>query len=376
MSKKTLKISAVANENNTVAIITIDGYIGDMCEDYANTSANFKAQVNNLISSGIKNAKLYVNSGGGDCFEAAEISNVILNFEGTIDAELGALCASAATYIVSKCNSVIAAANTNYMIHKPMGVFMGNTDEIKADLKALENLQAEYLDAYVKKTGLAADKIEAMWAQDYWMNAKEAKELGFINDYDTEEAEVKDDDVDALTAYKNAPKITATVNKNPINKNQPQANMEYKKLMIQAMAMDSASTDDQVLAQFQAMVAKATKYDAVKTELDAVKETAFEAKINVELDAAINNKQIVAAQREFYKKNYKADFEGTKAELAKLPKINALSLQLDANKKATEGDRSTWKFSDWAEKDPKGLHAMASTDKDAYNALASAHYGA
>jgi ATP-dependent protease ClpP protease subunit len=370
MSKKKLNISAVANENNTGAVITLDGFIFDF---NGNCAANFKDQVNRLIALGIKDVMLYINSPGGDCFEAAEISNVIRKFEGAINCELGAVCASAASYIASNCDYVVAAANTNYMIHKPKGSLSGNANEIKADLKALENLELDYLNTYIKKTGLTAEKIQEMWANDYWMNATEAKELGFINDYEEQETEITEDDVLFVSAYKNPPKITATAKS---NQNQNPTKMEYKKLLIVALSMDSAASDTEVEAKFKATVEKASKYEAVAAELKTVKEQAEDAKIEVELDAAIANKQFVAAQRDFYKKNFKADFDGTKAEVAKLPKIVALSTQVVTGTGATTSeDRTNWKWDDYAKNDHKSLHAMATADSAKYNALGVEKYG-
>src|SRR5690349_11118562 len=127
--------SITAQAENNIAVIRIDGYISGW-NDYA---VQFKAKLDALIAAGILNAIVYINSGGGDCFQANEIANEIMRFKGNIDGQLGALCASAASYIACKCTSVTAAKNCQYMIHKPMWGIQGNADEIKAGLKLLEN---------------------------------------------------------------------------------------------------------------------------------------------------------------------------------------------------------------------------------------------
>ena len=375
MSKNKLKISVTANAENTQALITIDGNIRDW---NSNSATSFKSQVSQLVEQGIKDAMLYINSGGGDCLEANEIANIIAMFPGTIKGQLGALCASAASYIACQCSYVSAAPNNSYMIHKPSGTVSGNLDEIQSALKLLQNLQDEYLKAYVEKTGLTADKIEAMWVRDYWMNAEEAKKLGFIDEILGEEAEITEDDVDSLSAngYKSIPKITATIKQ--IEQNQPnKTNNMDKKIITTALAMDSASTDDQILAAFQATVKKAGLYDAAKVELETTKTEALTVKINAELDTMIANKQIVAAQREFYRKNFVADFEGTKTEVAKLTSIKPLSAKLNTAAVASvTGDRTNWTFADYREKDPKALEELAETEPETFERLAKSAYGA
>ena len=236
MSKTLFKISCEVS--NDKAIIRIDGYISS----WSNHAAGFKSQLDNIIALGITTAEVYINSGGGSCFEANEIANELGRFPGTKNALIGALCASAATYIACKCDHVEGAKNMSYMIHKPMMSADGNVDEIESQLKCLKNLQAEYAQTYSQKTGLSIDKIEAMWTQDYWMDAQEAKELGFIDEIDGE-ADITPEDVLAIqtNGYKNVPTITSTTQPKPNN---------MRELIIAAMGIDPKSTDSQILAQY------------------------------------------------------------------------------------------------------------------------------
>ena len=64
---------------------------------------------------------IYINSPGGECFEANEIVNVIKKFPGKITGEGGALVASAATYIAINCTSFSMPANGLFMIHQVSG---------------------------------------------------------------------------------------------------------------------------------------------------------------------------------------------------------------------------------------------------------------
>ncbi|MFA9220542.1 MAG: head maturation protease, ClpP-related [Sediminibacterium sp.] len=280
MAKRPLTISA--QKDGTKAVIRIDGYI----TSWNNHAAQFKAQIDDLIAAGIKDATVYINSGGGDCFQANEIANEIVRFPGKLTAKLGALCASAGTYIACKCDYVISAKNISYMIHKPMGSFEGNADQVKAELKVLENLQGEYLSTYSGKTGIKEEKLQSMWANDYWMNASEAKTLGFIDEVEGEAA-ITDEDVQAISAYKNAPVITATTKishpKNNSMKISLKAAYTFLASFFKVEAKDQEiETTPEQLADLNAKLGTLTSLEAQVTTLQAEKQTAETAKATAE----------------------------------------------------------------------------------------------
>ncbi|MCE9539932.1 MAG: Clp protease ClpP [Bacteroidetes bacterium] len=364
MSKPKFQISCEAQSG--VAVIRIDGIIAE----WKDSAMEFKNKIDSLIATGIVDAIVYIKTGGGDCFEANEIVNEIKRFPGTIKAELGSICASAGTYIASNCSYVSAARNCSYMIHKPIGDFNGNSGEIKASLKALTNLEAEYAKSYSEKTGLPVSKIEAMWVEDYWMNSEEAKKLGFINEI-IGEAPITDEFIETIKAfgYKNMPTITAFTNETTKKTN------IMKELLISASmgALIAGASDAAVLAYFEGLKAKALTADALKTELDNLKKTAAEEKADVVLEAATKAKKITAAQNPFYRKNLIEDFAGTKAMLDAMPSLTKLSAEVEGVK-STE-DRSAWTYADYQDKNPEALAELAKTDEAHFKVIAEKHYG-
>lgn len=365
MSKKTLQISAEVQGNK--AVIRIDGSISS----WNNYAQQFKAKLDEIISQGVTDASVYINSPGGNCFEANEIANEIQRFKGTTTAHLGALCASAATYIACKCTKVIAAKNVSYMIHKPMTYFEGNADQVKADLKLLENLQASYAKTYSEKTGLTVQKIDSMWVQDYWMNADEAKTLGFIDEIEGE-ADITEEDVQAIKAYKGAPAITATAVPNTDTQN---LDKQMKQLIITALALSATLSDTEVVAQVEALKAKAAKADALATELENLKKSTNEDKAESAVTADINAKKYTAAQKDFWKNQYLNDFEATKKVVESMPAAVKLSEQTTGTGTGTSEDRSAWTYADYQEKNPGALAELAKTDEAKYKELFKAHYG-
>lgn len=363
MSKETFKISVKAEGNN--AVIRISGRIAD----WNNSASDFKYQLDALIKQGIVDADIYINTLGGDCFQAAEIVNEILRFTGTTHARLGAVCASAGTYIASKCTKVTAAANTNYMFHKPMMGTEGNVDQIKAELKLLENLQSDYAKAYSKKTGLTIQKIESMWIQDYWMNAQEAKTLGFVDAVEGE-ADITEQDVLAFKALKGAPSITATAVQSTDTHN---LDKQMKNLITTAMGLAENSTEAQAIAHYETIKAKAAKADELQIKLDALQKDTKEKAVEAELKLHTDAKRITAAQHSFWKKQLLADFTEAKTALDSMPAMVKLSAEITGGAN-DHVDRSTWTYADYQEKDPKALEVLATNDEPKFMALYNAHY--
>ena len=92
-------MNLTATAENGRARIELKGTISKWRE----TEAEFTSKIEQLIRSGIKDVHIYINSPGGECFEANEIVNVIKKFPGKITGEGGALVARAGS---SQCGNL------------------------------------------------------------------------------------------------------------------------------------------------------------------------------------------------------------------------------------------------------------------------------
>ena len=122
-------MNLTATAENGRARIELKGTISKWRE----TEAEFTSKIEQLIRSGIKDVHIYINSPGGECFEANEIVNVIKKFPGKITGEGGALVASAATYIAINCTSFSMPANGLFMIHQVSGGACGRVADIESE---------------------------------------------------------------------------------------------------------------------------------------------------------------------------------------------------------------------------------------------------
>lgn len=361
---------SVAQENDK-ATIRIDGRISR----YWNNAEEFRMYIDELVAQGVTDVDLYINTIGGDVFEANEIGNIISGFPGKISGKGGAMVASAGTYIACKCDTFQMPSNGQFMIHKPSGSFEGNQDEIESSLKLLKNITNDYFSTYAKRTGKTAEEIRALCATgDYWMSAADAKAQGFIDGIYDEEVEITSEIVAQLRASgcPNLPKVTATTPRQTPKNNHKMDKDQLKALAIE-LGMDSSSTAEQILAKVKELKAAADEGSRISAAAIAAQKDRAKQLV----DAAINDKKITEEHRAGFMAKFEANFAATEQELADIKPVPSMAAAAGGGSGAPSVDaaRKDWKYADWAEKDPKALQAMMKDDYEKFNALYKDEYG-
>lgn len=326
MNKKTGIITASYTGKN--AIIKIDGFIN------AELQTAFDKHVAEFINNEVENVVVQINSFGGSVFIANEIANKLKAFSNVI-CEIGAVCASAATYIALSCSERSMPRNGQFMIHKPMSSFAGNEDEMKSDLKLLANITKDYKKHYSKVTGLSETEIESMWKTNYWMDAQEALDKGFITSIVEEDITFDKELVAEITAMGSpiVPELKAQI--------QIDTNMKLP-LITAALQLNEDATEAQAAKVISEINAKVSTLEAKNTELQN-KLTAIETQRTAQIEAnavalveaAITENKIKATEKERYLKLAKTDFESVQAILASMSPYKAATSMI-----ATETDKA------------------------------------
>lgn len=126
-----------------------------------------------------------INSAGGDPIAASVIRAIMSDYPGPITVQIDGLAASAAV-IVAMAGSKVRILDTAYMmIHDPaVMVLMAALDIETLGLlrDELKSIKQGIVDTYVAKTGLSIDRVSKMMADETWMGAQEAVELGFATE--------------------------------------------------------------------------------------------------------------------------------------------------------------------------------------------------
>ena len=124
---------------------------------------------------------LWINSPGGDCYAAAQIYNMLMEYKGNVNVKIDGIAASAASVVAMAGTTVEISPLGMLMIHNPMTVSIGDTHEMERTITFLAEIKESIINAYELKTGLSRAKISRLMDAETWMNAKKAVELGFAD---------------------------------------------------------------------------------------------------------------------------------------------------------------------------------------------------
>ena len=141
------------------------------------TPEEFRGELN----SGQGKVTVWINSPGGDCFAAAQIYNMLMEYSGPVDVHIDGIAASAASVIAMAGNHVAISPVGMMMIHNPATVSIGDEREMKKAMEMLSEVKESIINAYELKTGLPRKQLSNMMNAESWMNAKKALELGFAD---------------------------------------------------------------------------------------------------------------------------------------------------------------------------------------------------
>ncbi len=124
---------------------------------------------------------VWINSPGGDCFAAAQIYNMLMDYPGNVNVRIDGLAASAASVIAMAGNIVSMSPVAMMMIHNPATIAIGDAAEMKQAIAMLDEVKESIINAYELKTGMDRIRLSHLMDAETWMNAQKAVELGFAD---------------------------------------------------------------------------------------------------------------------------------------------------------------------------------------------------
>ena len=125
---------------------------------------------------------VWINSPGGDCVAAAQIYNMLMEYPDDVTVVIDGIAASAASVIAMAGTTVRMSPVAVMMIHNPLTVAMGDSEEMRKAIQLLDEVKESIINAYEIKTGLSRARISHLMDGETWMNAKKAQELGFCDE--------------------------------------------------------------------------------------------------------------------------------------------------------------------------------------------------
>ena len=104
-----------------------------------------------------------------------------MEHKGNVTVKIDGIAASAASVIAMAGTTVLMSPVAMLMIHNPMTVAYGNTDEMQKAIEMLNEVKESIINAYELKTGLSRNKLSKLMDNETWMDARKAVELGFAD---------------------------------------------------------------------------------------------------------------------------------------------------------------------------------------------------
>ena len=142
------------------------------------TPAAFKADLDAVEG----DIDVWINSPGGDCIAASQIYNMLMDHKGDVTVKVDGIAASAASVIAMAGTKVLMGPTSLMMIHNPLTVAIGDTEEMKKAVLMLDEVKESIINAYEIKTGLARNKLSKLMDAETWLSAHKAMEYGFADD--------------------------------------------------------------------------------------------------------------------------------------------------------------------------------------------------
>lgn len=148
----------------------------------------------NDLTSGTGDITLWINSPGGDVFAAAQIYNMLMDYQGDVHVIIDGLAASAASVIAMAGTTVSMSPVAMMMIHNPWTFAQGEAKDMAKVIEMLGEIKESIINAYELRTGLSRTKISHLMDSESWFNAKKAVELGFADKVLFEKEETPEQD--------------------------------------------------------------------------------------------------------------------------------------------------------------------------------------
>lgn len=135
---------------------------------------------------------LYINSPGGSITAGMAIMDTMNYIKSDVKTICIGLAASMAAFLLScgEKGKRYILPNAEVMIHQPLGGVQGQATEIKIVAERIINLRKKLNTMLSKNTGQPLDKIEQDTERDHFLDAKESKEYGLVDEILTKKEKV------------------------------------------------------------------------------------------------------------------------------------------------------------------------------------------
>lgn len=128
-----------------------------------------------------KPVSVFINSTGGDFFEALGIYNGLRTYSGSVMTQVDSLAASAASIIAQAGDERVMVDKSQMMIHDAWGIAAGGADDMRKYADVLEQVSGSIADIYADHGDLTAGEYRDMMRAETWLSDEAAIEAGLAD---------------------------------------------------------------------------------------------------------------------------------------------------------------------------------------------------
>ena len=155
---------------------------GDIAESFWGDTISAKEVTEYLADLDVENINVYINSNGGVVDTAIAINNALRRHKAKVTANIDGIAASAATLITCAGDTVKMPKNALFMIHNPLTIAMGDSEEMRKQADVLEKYKNSIMETYLQKVNIDKEKLSELMDNESWLSAEEALKYGFIDE--------------------------------------------------------------------------------------------------------------------------------------------------------------------------------------------------
>ncbi|SDE75773.1 head maturation protease, ClpP-related [Riemerella columbipharyngis] len=321
---------------------------------------------------------------GGSVIDGNLIFNAINQSPSKVKIIVDGLAASMGAIILTATTDVAIAENGYIMVHAPSGYAEGTAADLKGLAKLLEAMEANFIAKLVQRTAKPQKEIQNLMQGDNWFDADEALKMGLVSEIipsnNTTLIPIEEPtalgELEVFNAY-----ASLMISGDTTEINQLNTDTNMKQLLITAFSLAVVTAESSDTAVLEALKGKFKELEdekdkAIKDKADAEASlsTFKEEQINAVIEAHAKTFSLTDEKKDIFRKIGKTS--GVDALMAVLDNQPQASPNISEiiQKGKSDAARASWTWDEWQSKDPRGLEALAVSDKETYQKLFNEKY--
>jgi len=172
--------------NDAVHKESADQLINDLGQLFGASAVLAQMSIGDVVCAAddaLEGVEVEINSPGGSVFEGHRIYNSLREMSARgvpVTTTVNGLAASMGSVILLAGDTRQMTKGSRIMIHEASTMAQGDSKSLRKTADMLEGISAEIAGIYAERTGGEKDAIRDLMQAETWMDAKQAKEAGFV----------------------------------------------------------------------------------------------------------------------------------------------------------------------------------------------------